>query len=376
MDAVERSVETQVSQAVDAWLRWLPRWQPATHKGRVAPCRRCFGSPVLSAAGLGADVPHGVQHGLSTRIKTIVDHAVADYTARNLPMLQAELDQQSARNHARSYRPAEGLEPEFEGLPMDPDPVPGAPFLFTISGMADAAAYLREWELHTGQFFKPLLEVQGLNIVVRDDTEAGMSQNQNYLAVIKVVGVGGGGVNAVNRMIELGLRGVEFIAVNTDAQALLMSDADVKLDVGRELTRGLGAGADPEVGRRAAEDHAEEIEEALAGADMVFVTAGEGGGTGTGGAPVVARIAKGSLRGGLVLGLEDSSSRMHRIGRSELNFGAHRSIAQTLEQIDAVTLDEVNAVARRLLSKPLGAAVLGPYKSKRSLPQRLRDIPG
>ncbi|MDQ1128878.1 cell division protein FtsZ [Microbacterium sp. SORGH_AS 888] len=103
-------------------------------------------------------------------------------------------------------------------------------------------------------------------------------------------------------MIELGLRGVEFIAVNTDAQALLMSDADVKLDVGRELTRGLGAGADPEVGRRAAEDHAEEIEEALAGADMVFVTAGEGGGTGTGGAPVVARIAKsiGALTIGVV----------------------------------------------------------------------------
>ena len=129
-----------------------------------------------------------------------------------------------------------------------------------------------------------------------------MSQNQNYLAVIKVVGVGGGGVNAVNRMIDLGLRGVEFIAINTDAQALLMSDADVKLDVGRELTRGLGAGADPEVGRRAAEDHAEEIEEALAGADMVFVTAGEGGGTGTGGAPVVARIAKsiGALTIGVV----------------------------------------------------------------------------
>jgi len=129
-----------------------------------------------------------------------------------------------------------------------------------------------------------------------------MSQNQNYLAVIKVVGVGGGGVNAVNRMIELGLRGVEFIAINTDAQALLMSDADVKLDVGRELTRGLGAGADPEVGRRAAEDHAEEIEEALAGADMVFVTAGEGGGTGTGGAPVVAKIAKsiGALTIGVV----------------------------------------------------------------------------
>ena len=129
-----------------------------------------------------------------------------------------------------------------------------------------------------------------------------MSANQNYLAVIKVVGVGGGGVNAVNRMIELGLRGVEFIAVNTDAQALLLSDADVKLDIGRELTRGLGAGADPEVGRRAAEDHADEIEEALTGADMVFVTAGEGGGTGTGAAPVVARIARavGALTIGVV----------------------------------------------------------------------------
>jgi cell division protein FtsZ len=129
-----------------------------------------------------------------------------------------------------------------------------------------------------------------------------VSGQHNYLAVIKVVGVGGGGVNAVNRMIDRGLRGVEFIAINTDAQALLMSDADVKLDVGRELTRGLGAGADPEVGRRATEDHAEEIEQALAGADMVFVTAGEGGGTGTGGAPVVARIARsiGALTVGIV----------------------------------------------------------------------------
>jgi len=124
---------------------------------------------------------------------------------------------------------------------------------------------------------------------------------QNYLAVIKVVGISGGGVNAVNRMIEVGLKGVEFIAVNTDAQALLMSDADVKLDVGRELTRGLGAGADPEVGKKAAEDHAEEIEDVLRGADMVFVTAGEGGGTGTGGAPVVARIAR-SL-GALTIGV-------------------------------------------------------------------------
>jgi cell division protein FtsZ len=124
---------------------------------------------------------------------------------------------------------------------------------------------------------------------------------QNYLAVIKVVGIGGGGVNAVNRMIDEGLRGVEFIAINTDAQALLMSDADVKLDVGRELTRGLGAGANPDVGAKAAEDHREEIEEVLKGADMVFVTAGEGGGTGTGGAPVVANVAR-SL-GALTIGV-------------------------------------------------------------------------
>lgn len=137
---VERSLETQVDQAVEAWLRWVPRWEPATHRGRVAPCRRCMGSPILSAVGIGSNVPHGVQHGLSTRIKTVVDRAVADYTARNLPMLQAELDQQAARNRSRSYRPAEDLEPEFEGMPLDPDPVPGAPFLFTIAGMADADA--------------------------------------------------------------------------------------------------------------------------------------------------------------------------------------------------------------------------------------------
>ncbi len=128
-----------------------------------------------------------------------------------------------------------------------------------------------------------------------------MASPQNYLAVIKVVGIGGGGVNAVNRMIEEGLKGVEFIAINTDAQALLMSDADVKLDVGRELTRGLGAGANPDVGCKAAEDHREEIEEVLKGADMVFVTAGEGGGTGTGGAPVVADVAR-SL-GALTIGV-------------------------------------------------------------------------
>lgn len=128
-----------------------------------------------------------------------------------------------------------------------------------------------------------------------------VDDTQHYQAEIKVVGVGGGGVNAVNRMIEADLRGVEFIAVNTDAQALLMSDADVKLDVGRDLTRGLGTGADPAIGRKAAEDHEEEISEALEGSDMVFVTAGEGGGTGTGAAPVVARLAK--AMGALTIGV-------------------------------------------------------------------------
>src|SRR6202140_135079 len=124
----------------------------------------------------------------------------------------------------------------------------------------------------------------------------------SYFALIKVVGVGGGGVNAVNRMIEAGLKGVEFIAMNTDSQALLMSDADLKLDIGRQLTRGLGAWSDPEIGRQAAEEHRGEVEEALKGADMVFITAGKGGGTGTGAAPVVAEIAKaiGALTVGVV----------------------------------------------------------------------------
>jgi cell division protein FtsZ len=154
---------------------------------------------------------------------------------------------------------------------------------------------------------------------------------QNYLAVIKVVGIGGGGVNAVNRMIEEGLKGVEFIAINTDAQALLMSDADVKLDVGRELTRGLGAGANPDVGNKAAEDHREEIEEVLKGADMVFVTAGEGGGTGTGGAPVVANVARalGALTIGVVtrpFGFEGK----RRVVQAELGIEKLRSEVDTL----------------------------------------------
>src|SRR5918996_3743340 len=113
-------------------------------------------------------------------------------------------------------------------------------------------------------------------------------QGGNYLAVIKVVGVGGGGTNAVNRMIDAGVSGVEFIAVNTDAQALQMIDADVKIHIGSKATRGLGAGADPQVGQAAAHESRDELKEALKGADMVFITAGEGGGTGTGGAPIVA----------------------------------------------------------------------------------------
>ncbi len=158
-----------------------------------------------------------------------------------------------------------------------------------------------------------------------------MAAPQNYLAVIKVVGIGGGGVNAVNRMIEVGLRGVEFIAINTDAQALLMSDADVKLDIGRELTRGLGAGANPDVGGRAADDHAEEIEEVIKGADMVFVTAGEGGGTGTGGAPVVARIAR-SL-GALTIGVVTRPFAFE--GRRRAN-QAEEGIAALREEVDTL----------------------------------------
>jgi len=154
---------------------------------------------------------------------------------------------------------------------------------------------------------------------------------QNYLAVIKVLGIGGGGVNAVNRMIDVGLKGVEFIAINTDAQALLMSDADVKLDIGRELTRGLGAGANPIVGGKASEDHAADIEEVLKGADMVFVTAGEGGGTGTGGAPVVARIAR-SL-GALTIGVVTRPFSFE--GRRRAN-QAEEGIAALREEVDTL----------------------------------------
>jgi cell division protein FtsZ len=156
---------------------------------------------------------------------------------------------------------------------------------------------------------------------------------QNYLAVIKVVGIGGGGVNAVNRMIEEGLKGVEFIAINTDAQALLMSDADLKLDIGREITRGLGAGSNPDTGRMAVDEARETIEEVLKGADMVFVTAGEGGGTGTGGAPVVSEIAK-SL-GALTIGVVTRPFSFERKVRAEQ---AERGIQELKSKVDTLII--------------------------------------
>ena len=170
----------------------------------------------------------------------------------------------------------------------------------------------------------------------------------SYLAVIKVVGVGGGGMNAVNRMVESGIRGVEFIAINTDAQALMMSDADIKLDIGREVTRGLGAGANPEVGRAAAEAHREELEDVLTGSDLVFVTVGEGGGTGTGGAPVVAETARnlGALTVGVV-------TRPFGFEGQRRSVQAEQGIAELREAVDALIVipnDSLLAVADRSMS--------------------------
>ena len=177
-----------------------------------------------------------------------------------------------------------------------------------------------------------------------------MATPQNYLAVIKVVGVGGAGGNAVNRMIDAGLKGVEFIAINTDTQDLLMCDADVKLDIGRKLTRGLGAGANPEVGKQAAIDHTEEIEEALRGSDMVFVTAGEGGGTGTGGAPVVAKIAKelGALTVGVVTRPFGFEGKL-RSSRAE------EGIAELRKEVDTLIVipnDRLLSISDRSISAP------------------------
>jgi cell division protein FtsZ len=159
--------------------------------------------------------------------------------------------------------------------------------------------------------------------------------DSNYLAVIKVVGVGGGGTNAVTRMVDAGLRGVDFIAVNTDAQVLMETDADVKLAIGKERTHGLGAGADPSVGREAAEESRDEIKEALKGADMVFVTAGEGGGTGTGGAPIVAEIAR-SL-GALTVGVVTRPFSFEGRRRAEQS---EQGIRELQEQVDTLIVIE------------------------------------
>src|ERR1700740_2117910 len=157
----------------------------------------------------------------------------------------------------------------------------------------------------------------------------------NYLAVIKVVGVGGGGTNAVNRMVDAGLTGVEFVAVNTDAQALLLCDADVKIHIGAKATRGLGAGADPSVGRAAAEESRDELKEALKGADMVFVTAGEGGGTGTGAAPVVARLAQ--EIGALTVGVVTKPFSFEGRRRSEV---ASRGVDELRDEVDTLIVIE------------------------------------
>jgi cell division protein FtsZ len=173
---------------------------------------------------------------------------------------------------------------------------------------------------------------------------------QNYLAVIKVVGIGGGGVNAVNRMIDAGLKGVEFIAINTDAQALLMSDADVKLDIGRKLTRGLGAGANPEIGKQAAIDHTEEIEEVLRGSDMGFVTAGEGGGTGTGGAPVVAKIAKGL--GALTVGVVTRPFSFEGKRRSTQAEIGIEELRKEVDTLIVIPNDRLLSISDRSISAP------------------------
>ena len=170
-----------------------------------------------------------------------------------------------------------------------------------------------------------------------------MADPHNYLAVIRVIGVGGGGVNAVNRMIDAGLRGVEFIAANTDAQALAMSDADVRIDLGQNLTRGLGAGSNPEVGKQAAEEHIDEIREALNGSDMVFITVGKGGGTGTGAAPVVAEVAKSS--GALTIGVV---TRPFSFEGSRRSMQAEEGIQRLKEKVDTLIVipnDRLIAIA-------------------------------
>src|SRR6201990_1131005 len=177
----------------------------------------------------------------------------------------------------------------------------------------------------------------------------GRRERGGYLAVIKVVGIGGGGTNAVNRMVDAGLKGVEFVAVNTDAQALQMCDADQKLQIGDQLTRGLGAGANPEVGYGAANESRDEIKEALKGADMVFVTAGEGGGTGTGAAPVIAEIAKNEI-GALTVGVV---TRPFEFEGSQRGRQAVEGVERLREQVDTMIVipnEKLLAVVERRTS--------------------------
>ncbi|MBG6213151.1 hypothetical protein RCH23_000755 [Cryobacterium sp. CAN_C3] len=134
---MDRSIESRVNHEVENWLRWITRWRPATHRGRARLCRQCFGSPMIAAAGLAVDVPHVVQHALSMRMKIVIDASVDEYTERNLPLLAHELNLSERRESAQAYRPAEGLDPEFRGLDLDPQPAADAPYLFTFSELAD-----------------------------------------------------------------------------------------------------------------------------------------------------------------------------------------------------------------------------------------------
>lgn len=136
---MEGSIEARVSHEVDLWLRWLPKWQPGTHRARMRLCRSCFGSPVIRAAGLDTDVPHAVQHSMSMRMKLIVDAAVDDYTDRNLPLLHQELVQIELRKRQQNYQPLEGLEPEALGLELDPEPEEDQPFLFTFGELVQSS---------------------------------------------------------------------------------------------------------------------------------------------------------------------------------------------------------------------------------------------
>lgn len=135
---MEGSIESRVSHEVDNWLRWVPRWRPGTHRGRARLCRQCFGSPVIAAAGLATDVPHAVQHALSMRMKLVIDASVDEYTDRNLPLLSREIHLNEARKAATEYRPADGLDPEFKGLDLDPPAAPDAPYLFTFGELASS----------------------------------------------------------------------------------------------------------------------------------------------------------------------------------------------------------------------------------------------